>query len=333
MGADMIAELSGSGALLRRYVLGPGVVELLRSSDGNGGAPTNPSWPVADQQGSVVAATDSTGAATATNSYDEYGIPGASNAGRFQYTGQAWIPEIGLYHYKARVYSPVLGRFLQSDPIGYGDGLNMYAYTHGDPVNGSDPSGLSCESPSGPESGGLVSEVVVCPVKKLLLDLENFFGRGDFGKIGPGDIKISKTEDRQTMNCPTVNPGTVGTKSQVAAALADPLDALKAYSLAQEALNMAQRNYPGPGLHNGTGDAYRHFYWSYSMTQKIGSSAAKAFANAHEVRAPGPANETYMDTYNNAMGRAYGNSPGYASTSADKAAKIAIQRNCLVTLK
>jgi len=55
------------------------------------------------------------------NSYDEYGIPGAGNDGRFQYTGQAWIAELGMYHYKARIYSPTLGRILQIDPIGYED--------------------------------------------------------------------------------------------------------------------------------------------------------------------------------------------------------------------
>ncbi|WP_410795876.1 RHS repeat-associated core domain-containing protein [Parvularcula sp. LCG005] len=36
-------------------------------------------------------------------------------------------------------------RFLQADPIGYGDGLNMYAYVGGDPVNRRDPSGLQQE--------------------------------------------------------------------------------------------------------------------------------------------------------------------------------------------
>jgi hypothetical protein len=30
--------------------------------------------------------------------------------------------------------SPKLGRFLQPDPIGYGDGMNMYGYVGGDPV-------------------------------------------------------------------------------------------------------------------------------------------------------------------------------------------------------
>ena len=39
------------------------------------------------------------------NPYDEYGKPGASNIGRFQYTGQKWWPD-GAYDYKARMYAP-----------------------------------------------------------------------------------------------------------------------------------------------------------------------------------------------------------------------------------
>lgn len=139
-----IAEYDGSGTLLRRYVYGVNLDEPLVQITRTG----TRFYYRADALGSIVAHEEHASSFVQRFNYGPFGESATATGHPYRYTARRLDEETGLYYYRARYYSPQLGRFLQTDPIGYDGGINLYAYVGNDPFNLIDPLGLSA-SPQG----------------------------------------------------------------------------------------------------------------------------------------------------------------------------------------
>ena len=133
-----------------RYIYGSGLLYEETTLANNTVLP--PVYYHFDWRGDTVALSDLNGNVTVRMNYSAYGertvelvngtVPTVSTPFCFNGKWGVMTEPTGLLCMQARFYSPVLRRFLNEDPSGFAGGINLYAYTGGDPVNLMDPFGL-----------------------------------------------------------------------------------------------------------------------------------------------------------------------------------------------
>jgi RHS repeat-associated protein len=149
-GSRLLEERDYYNAIVGSYVYGPDGQVITRR-----GATGQDVFYHANSLGSTTALTGPTGTILERYKYDAYGRPTildpsnnsiiASTVGNpLMFAGAYWDGESGNYYMWHREYDTYLGRFLQRDPMGESESLNLYAYVRNNPINMTDPTGLVC---------------------------------------------------------------------------------------------------------------------------------------------------------------------------------------------
>ncbi|MCZ7570272.1 MAG: hypothetical protein M5U01_17040 [Ardenticatenaceae bacterium] len=145
---QVLEERDGSDQLLARYTYDWDIDSPLTMERGG-----DTYYYHTDMLGNVTEVTDDAGTLVERYTYDVYGqvsiFDGSGNPlaesaidNPYLFAARHFDNESGLYYYRARMYHPSLGRFLQMDPLGYVDGMNLYTYVGNNPVGERDPFGL-----------------------------------------------------------------------------------------------------------------------------------------------------------------------------------------------
>ena len=132
---DEVIEEYASGSLTKSYILGEYIdqpIALILSPDAKRLTP-EVYYYHANAQQSIMALTDKSGSIAESYSYDAYGTRSVTFSSSqeplqdYGYTGRRIDKETGLMYFRARYYSPELGRFISRDPLAFVDGMNLYA--------------------------------------------------------------------------------------------------------------------------------------------------------------------------------------------------------------
>ncbi|MEM7171868.1 MAG: RHS repeat-associated core domain-containing protein [Pseudomonadota bacterium] len=145
-------------------------------------APTEVSYLHNDQLGRPQKMTDSAGLITSDRTQRPFGetvTDSGLDSTPIRFPGQYADAETGLSYNYFRDFDPSLGRYIESDPIGLGDGVNTYGYAQANPVRFVDPTG----------------EAVVAPPEILQNLFNELFGGNNGPKVCPVDLNEDPNSD------------------------------------------------------------------------------------------------------------------------------------------
>lgn len=337
---ENIAEVDGSGGFAGFTAFGGGVDEpaLWWQPNGSGGA--NVRTLHADERGSVIAVADANAVPTGINRYDEYGVP-QSVIGRFGFTGQAWLPELGLQYSRARMYSPRLGRFSHADPIGQADDPNVYQYGLNDPVNNIDPTGFgvcplgwNASFSGGSTTSGRDSDPIVITSNYICLEIPNVTEALTYATPGTEGGGSGGSTTNSSVVCPVVPKNRpIGKTGLAGAALLDPTGMIMAAEVRRLAIDASKSAFPTLQSGGSAQDAYRHFYGAFALTKLVGPQRAMSILNANEVSGHNAAADRNMDTFNNYVAVKMAQDPRNAGKATADLASAALASGCLTVNK
>ena len=197
VGGDVTHYVAGgyevTGGVPVKYISGGGMTIVKMDSTGK-------TFMHQDHLGSASASTDASGAALGGADYRPFGLENnawGTFTDKYRYTGQEKDFSTGLYNYGARLYDPVLGRFISADsliPDLYNpQSLNRYAYCLNNPLTYIDPTGHWEDAPEGVKVDGTVdlTNPLLPPAMNtfyyydmhLLNDMRYHFGNGNYGNV------------------------------------------------------------------------------------------------------------------------------------------------------
>jgi RHS repeat-associated protein len=146
-GDQVILEADASGTTTQAYSYYPGIDRLHSVTAGGQTYYASIEPATGDVNGLVRGSDNAVVTQYAYTPWGEFDAPdqdqiNGQRVNSLRWKGLPYDVETGLYYMRARYYDPKTRRFISEDPIGLAGGINEYVFASGDPVNGSDPSGL-----------------------------------------------------------------------------------------------------------------------------------------------------------------------------------------------